>query len=83
MPALGQIPRTCKMGRYLAGSQLCFTSHGSKLHVVSGIDGSELLRSTPLIQDQGADPKSPLQCHLQPQPERQDVQLRQLPFKVR
>ncbi len=68
--------------RYLAGSQLCFTSHGSKLHVVSGIDGSELLRSGPLVQDQSADSNAPLQCHLQPQPYQQDVQLRQLPFKV-
>jgi len=69
--------------KYLAGSQLCFTSHGSRLHVVSGIDASELLRSSPLVQDQSADPNAPLQCHMQSQPDRQDIQLRQLPFKVR
>ncbi|KAA6419252.1 MAG: actin-related 2 3 complex subunit 1-like [Trebouxia sp. A1-2] len=66
----------------LPGSQLCFTSHGSQLHVVSGIHARELLRSHPLVQDQSVDPNAPLQCHLQPQPDRQDIQLRQLPFKV-
>ncbi|KAL0041805.1 hypothetical protein WJX79_005327 [Trebouxia sp. C0005] len=65
-----------------SGSQLCFTSHGSQLHVVSGIHARELLRSHPLVQDQSVDPNAPLQCHLQPQPDRQDIQLRQLPFKV-
>jgi len=75
--------KNSRHSKYPAGSKLCFTSHGSKLHVVSGIDASELLRSNPLVQDQSADPTAPLQCYLQPQPDRQDIQLRQLPFKVR
>ena len=76
--------QTCsQMHFHCAGSQLCFTSHGCSLHVISGLDGNALLRSSPLSEKQKADTTGILQHQL---PQQQLVQLcthhRQLPLKV-